>query len=108
MEGGVVQELLEEGCDLGNYPGGTPEDHIKIPIHQHLIEIMHEGAKGDIPTLCSRDINLVIKHVNELNKMAKCIPVKNLSDLKACVCFLFSILSVYQIIFHQMIVLQKL
>ena len=108
MESGVVQELLEQGCELGNYPGGTPEDHIKIPIHQRLIEIIQEGAKGDIPTLCSRDINLVIKHVNELNKMPKCIPVRKLSDLKACVCFLLSILSVYQTIFHQMIVLQKL
>ena len=37
---------------------------------------MHEGAKGDIPTL------LVAKHVNEVNKVLKCIPVRNLSDLK--------------------------
>ena len=28
---------------------------IKNPTHQGLIEIMHEGAKGDIPTLRSRD-----------------------------------------------------
>ena len=45
---------------------------------------MHEGAKGDIPTLRSKDIDLVTKHVNEVNEVLKCIPVKNLSDLKAC------------------------
>ena len=43
---------------------------------------MHEGGKGDIPTLCSRDINLVIKHVNEVNEVLKCFPLENLSDLK--------------------------
>ena len=41
---------------------------------------MHERAKGDIPTLRSRDINLVTKHVNEVNEVLKCIPLKNLSD----------------------------
>ena len=43
---------------------------------------MHERAKGDIPTLCSTDINLVTKHVNEVNEVLKCIPVKNLSNRK--------------------------
>ena len=43
---------------------------------------MLEAAKGDIPTLHSRDINFVIKYVNEVNEVLKCIPVKNLSDLK--------------------------
>ena len=43
---------------------------------------MHKGAKGDIPTLRSRDINLVAKYVNEVNKVLKCIPVRNLSELK--------------------------
>ena len=43
---------------------------------------MHEGAKGDIPTLRSKDIDLVTKHVNEVNEVLKCIPVRNLSDLK--------------------------
>ena len=42
---------------------------------------MHEGAKGDIPTLCSRDITLVTKYVNEVNEVLKCIPVRNLSEL---------------------------
>ena len=55
---------------------------IKNPTHQGLIEIMHEGAKGDIPTLRSRDINLVAKYVNEVNEVLKCIPVRNLSELK--------------------------
>ena len=43
---------------------------------------MREGAKGDIPILRPRDINLVIKHMNDVNEVLKCIPVKNLSDLK--------------------------
>ena len=43
---------------------------------------MHEGAKGDIPTLSSRDITLVTKYVNEVKEVLKCIPVKNLSELK--------------------------
>ena len=42
---------------------------------------MHEGAKGDIPTARIRDINLVIKHVNEVNEVVKCI-VRNSFDLK--------------------------
>ena len=76
------EAVRKQGCDSDDYPGGTPEDRIKNPIHQCLIEIMHEGGKGDIPTLRSRDINLVTKHVNEVNKVLKCIPVRNLSDLK--------------------------
>ena len=72
----MVQKLL------GNNAGGTPEDHIKYPIYQRLIEIMHEWAKGDIPTLHSRDITLVTKYVNEVNKVLKCIPVRNLPELK--------------------------
>ena len=56
MEGRVVQKLLEsKAVILTIILGGTREDHIKNPIHQSLIEIMHEGAKGDIPTLRSRD-----------------------------------------------------
>ena len=43
---------------------------------------MHEGAKGDIPTLSSTDITLVTKYVNEVKEVLKCIPVKNLSELK--------------------------
>ena len=43
---------------------------------------MHEGAKEDIPTLRSGDINLVTKHVHEVKEVLKCIPVRNLSDLK--------------------------
>ena len=77
-----TETLREQGCDLEDYPGGTQEDHIKNPIYQRLIEVMHEGGKGDIPTLCNRDINLVIKHVNEVNEVLKCFPLENLSDLK--------------------------
>ena len=69
-------------CNLEDYPRKTPEDHIENPIYQHLIEIMHEGAKGDIPTLHSRDITLVTKHFNEVNEVLKCTPVKDLSELK--------------------------
>ena len=43
---------------------------------------MHEGAKEDIPTLRSGDINLVTKHVHEVKEVLKCIPVRNLSDRK--------------------------
>ena len=56
--------------------------HIKNPIYQRLIETMHEWAKGDIPTLRSRDITLVTKYVNEVNKVLKCIPLRNLPELK--------------------------
>ena len=40
---------------------------------------MHEGAKGDIPTLRSM---YVTKYVNEVKKVLKCILVINLSELK--------------------------
>ena len=75
----------EKCCDLEDYPGGTPEDHIENPIHQRLIEITHEAAKGDIPILHSRDITLVTKYVNEVNEVLKCISVisvRKLSELK--------------------------
>ena len=49
-----TETVREKCCDLDDYPGGTPEDDIKNPFHQCLIEIMHEEAKGDIPTPCSR------------------------------------------------------
>ena len=76
-------ELVEEQCcDLEDYPGDTPEDHTENPIHQSLIEIIDEVAKGYIPNLRSRDIALVTKHVNEVNKVLKCISVKNLSESK--------------------------
>ena len=77
-----TETVREQGCDLDDYPGCTPEDHIKNPFHQRLTEIMRQGAKGDIPILRPRDINLVIKHMNDVNEVLKCIPVKNLSDLK--------------------------
>ena len=69
-----TENVREQCCDLKDYPGDTPEDHIENPIHQHLIEIMHEGVKGDIPTLCSRGITLVTKYLNELNEVLQCIP----------------------------------
>ena len=46
---------------------------------------MQERAKGDIPTLRSRDIILVTKYVNEVKKVIKCIPVRNLFELKYAV-----------------------
>ena len=61
---------------------GTPEDHIENPIHQRLNEIMHEGAKGDLPTLRNRDTRFMTKYVNEVNEVLKCIPVRNLSKIK--------------------------
>ena len=83
MEGGVVQKLLENKAMIqAIILGDTPEDQIKNPIHRRLIEKIHKGATGDIPTLRSKEINLVIKHMNEVNGVLKCIPVKNLSDLK--------------------------
>ena len=77
-----TETVREQSCDLDKYLGGTLEDHIKNHIHQRLIKIIHEGAKGDIPTLRSRDINLANKYVNDVNEVLKCIPVRNLSELK--------------------------
>ena len=31
-----TQTVREQCCDLEDYPGGTPEDHIENPIHQRL------------------------------------------------------------------------
>ena len=76
-----TEPVRKQDCDSDDYPGGKTEDHIKNPIHQRLNEIMHEEAKGDVPTLCCRGINLVT-NMNEVNKMLKCIPVRNLPDLK--------------------------
>ena len=81
-ESNGTETVREKCCDLEDYPRDTPEDHTENPIHQHLIEIMHERAKGDRPTLRSRDITLVIKRVNEGNKVLKCIPERNLSELQ--------------------------
>ena len=77
-----TETVREQCCNLDDYPGGTPEGHTKNPIHQRLIEIMHEEAKGDIPTLRSRDVTLVTEYVNEVNEVLKCIPVRNFSQLK--------------------------
>ena len=79
MEGGVLQKLLENKAVIKPIILGAHQI-IKNPIHQLLIEIMHEGAKGDIPTLRSRD-NFA-DQTCEVNEVLKCIPVKNLSDLK--------------------------
>ena len=54
-----------------DYSWGTSEDHIKNPNHQGFNQTMYEGAKEDIPTLRSRDINLVTKYVNEVNEVLK-------------------------------------
>ena len=43
-----TETVREQRCNLDDYPRGTPEGHIKNPIPQPLIEIMHEEAKGDI------------------------------------------------------------
>ena len=77
-----TETFRKQCCDLDDYPGGTPEDHIENPIHQPLIEIMHEGANRDIPILHRRDITFVTKYVIEMNEVLKCIPVRNLSKLK--------------------------
>ena len=77
-----TETVREQCCDLEYYPGGTPENQIKNPINQRLIEIKHEGANIDIPTLRGRDITLVTKYVNEVNKVLKCIPVRKLAELK--------------------------
>ena len=76
-------ETVKEQCsDLKDYPGNTPEDHTQNPIHQRLIEIIHERAKGDITTLRSRYITFVTKYVHEVKEVLKCIPVRNLSELR--------------------------
>ena len=76
-------ETVREQCyDLEDLLSGTPEDHIKNPIYQRLTEIMHKEAKGDISTLCNRGITLVIKYVEYVNEVLKCIPVRNSFVLK--------------------------
>ena len=77
-----TETVSKQYCDLEDYPGNTAEGHIENTIHQRLIEIMHDGAKGDNPTLRSRNITLVTKYLNEINKMLKCIPVRSFSELK--------------------------
>ena len=46
-----------------------------------MIEITKEAATGIIPSLQSRDITLVNKHVNEVNEILKGIPVHNLTEI---------------------------
>ena len=40
-----AETVREQFYDLKVYHRGTPEDHIENPIHQCLIQIMHEGVK---------------------------------------------------------------
>ena len=80
-----TETVREQCCNLDDYPGGILEGYIKNPIHQRLIKIMHEGAKGDIQTLRSRDITLENKYMNEVNDMLKCIPVRNLPESKCII-----------------------
>ena len=77
VECGTVRKQC---CNLEDCPGGTPD--IENPIHQRLIGILHEAAKEDIRPLRSRDIALVTKYENAVKKGLKCIPVRNLSELK--------------------------
>ena len=62
-----TETVRDQGCNLDDYPGGHTRRSYKNPIHRRLIKIIHERAKGDVPTLRSRNKNLVIKHVNEVN-----------------------------------------
>ena len=78
----LLFSIITPCCDLEDYPGSTPEDHIKSLIYQRVTEIVHKGEKEDIPTLRRRDITLVIKYVNEVNKVLKRILVRNLSEVK--------------------------
>ena len=77
-----TETVKEQCCDLKDYLGNTPGNHIQNLINQRLIEIIHERTKGDIKTLRSRDITLVTKYVHEVKEVLKCIPVRNLSELK--------------------------
>ena len=81
-ESSGTKTVREQCCDLEDYPGDAAEDHIENPIHQCLIKIMHEGSKEIYHPYEGRDITLLSKHVNEVNEMLKCIPVRNLSELK--------------------------
>ena len=80
--GGSSGTVRKQCCNLEDCPGDTPDDHIENPIHQRLIGILHEAAKEDIPPLRRRDIALVTKYENAVKKGLKCIPVRNLSELK--------------------------
>ena len=81
-ESSGTETVKEQLCDLEDYLGDTTEYLTENPFLQRLIEIIHEGAKGDISTLNSRDITLMTKHVNERNEILKVIPVRNLPELK--------------------------
>ena len=63
-----TETVREQWCDLEYHLGEAPEDLTENPFHQRLIWIMHEGGKGGIPTLRSRDITLLTKHLNEKSK----------------------------------------
>ena len=76
MEGGVVQKQRTMPLLIGL--SWSTQDQI----HQRLLEIMHEVANRDIPTLHNRDITLMTNYVNEVKKILKRIPVRNLSELK--------------------------
>ena len=45
--GGLIgtETVKKQFWDLEDYPKVTPEVNIENPIHQRLIEIMHEGVK---------------------------------------------------------------
>ena len=58
------------------------QDNVEKPVYNHLNEIIQEGATSIIPSLESKNITFVNKHVNEVNKVLKSIPVHNLTDLK--------------------------
>ena len=48
MSGGESSDteiVREQCCDLEDYPGDAPEDHIENSIYMRLIEIMYEEAK---------------------------------------------------------------
>ena len=59
-------------------------DNVQNTVYNHnrLTEIIQEGATGVIPSLRSRDIALLNKHVNEVNEVLKGVPVHNLIGLK--------------------------
>ena len=77
-----VDTLLEIGCGGLRGTETVREQCCDLEDYQHLIEIMHEGTKGDVLTLRSIDITLMAKHMNQVYEVVKCIPISNLSDVK--------------------------
>ena len=81
-ESSGTETIRKQFCNLEDYLEDRTEYLTENLFLQRLIEIIHEGTRGDFSTLHCRDITLLTKHVKERNGILKVIPVRNLSELK--------------------------